>query len=184
MEPLPENDIAEAVLEMVERLRVLHDLPLDLPVHPFFATLGHHPDLTVSFLDLGLKFLHQTKLSPRYRELAILRTAWLCGAPYEWGEHVFKGKDAGLTSEEIERITQGSSAPEWGDQERSILAAVEELHRDAMISDATWEALSAWLDEPQLIELPMLVGHYHKVAFVQNTLRFRTREDNTGLLAR
>ena len=28
------------------------------------------------------------------RLLAILRTGWLCGAPYEWGEHVIIGKEA------------------------------------------------------------------------------------------
>ena len=53
-----------------------------------------------------------------------------------------------------------------------------------MVSDATWAALATRLDEKQLIELLMLVGHYHKVAFVQNSLRFSPREGNSGLSAR
>ena len=37
-------------------------------------------------------------------------------------------------------------------------------------SDATWSVLASRYDEPQLIEVPMLVGHYHLVAFSLNTL--------------
>ena len=53
-----------------------------------------------------------------------------------------------------------------------------------MISDETWAVLARWLDDSQLIELPMIAGHYHMVAFVQNSLRFPIRECNPGLSAR
>jgi hypothetical protein len=51
-----------------------------------------------------------------------------------------------------------------------LLRAADELHSDARISDATWEGLARELDEPQLIELPILVGQYHLVAFALNSL--------------
>ena len=38
------------------------------------------------------------------------------------------------------------------------------------ISDATWNELASHYDERQLIELPMLVGHYHLVAYTLNSL--------------
>jgi alkylhydroperoxidase family enzyme len=41
---------------------------------------------------------------------------------------------------------------------------------DARISDATWAVLSGRLDEAQLIELCMVVGQYHLVAFTLNSL--------------
>jgi alkylhydroperoxidase family enzyme len=184
MQPLPDNEIREPALGAIDRIRRMNDLSADLPVPEMFATVGKHPELLAAFLDFGVRFLGDTALEPRDRELAILRTGWLCGAPYEWGEHVIIGKEAGLTSEEIEWITIGSSAPGWGEHERAILKACEELHHDAMISDATWEVLSRRLDERQLIELPVLAGQYHKVAFIQNSLRFRIRECNPGLSAR
>ena len=184
MEPLAENEIAATALVAIERLRSLNDGQDDGKVHPDFATLGRHPDLLAAFLDFGARFLTETALPPRLREIAILRTGWLCGAPFEWGEHVIIGKEAGLMSEDIERITLGSSATGWNEIESAVLAAVEELHADAMISDETWAVLARHLDERQLIELPVLVGQYHKVAFIQNSLRFRTRECNPGLSAR
>jgi alkylhydroperoxidase family enzyme len=39
-----------------------------------------------------------------------------------------------------------------------------------VISDETWRRLEARYDERQLIEVPMLIGHYHMVAFVLNSL--------------
>ena len=39
-----------------------------------------------------------------------------------------------------------------------------------MIGDETWVALAGRYDDAQLIELPMLVGHYHMVAYTLNSL--------------
>ncbi len=123
-------------------------------------------------------------LTPRDRQLAILRTTWLCQAPYAWGEHVKHSTRIGFRSEVIERVTQGSAAPGWNEHERAILRAVEELYEDAMISDATWEILSKCLNEKQLFELPVLVGQFTTVAYFQNALRLRLSEGNSGLRAR
>jgi alkylhydroperoxidase family enzyme len=116
-----------------------------------------HPYLYRRHVELAFQ-LYSGKLSPRDRELVILRVGWLCKAPYEWGEHVKIGKRVGLTQEEIERATRGSTASAWGEHDRAIVRAAEELHQDAMISDETWKVLSRRLDEQQLIELLLLVG--------------------------
>ena len=63
-------------------------------------------------------------MTVRERELAVLRVAWLCRAPYEWGEHVELAKLCGVSAEEIERVTQGSSAAGWSDHECALLLAV------------------------------------------------------------
>lgn len=184
LQPLADHEIEEPAVGAINRIREMNDLAADLPVPEMFATVGKHPELLAAFLDFGVRFLGRTALADRDRELAILRTGWLCGAPYEWGEHVIIGKEAGLTAEEIERVTIGSSAPGWDEREAAILRACEELHHDSMISDETWGVLCGYLDDRQLIELPILAGQYHKVAYIQNTLRLRTRECNPGLSAR
>jgi len=154
------------------------------PLSDHTATLMRHPDLYRAQMTYGLQLNLRSLLAPRDRELLILRTGWLCQAPFEWGEHVHIGKRIGLTSEEIERVTQGPEAAGWGEHDRALLRAVDELHFDAMISDATWAVLARRLDERQLIELPCIVGHYHLVAFYQNSLRMRPRPENRGLAAR
>src|SRR5579859_6836350 len=68
-----------------------------------------------------------------------------------------------------------------GARRAALLRAVDELHRDAAISDETWSRLSASYDEQQLIELCMLIGHYHMVAFTLNSLRVQREEGVPGL---
>jgi len=123
-------------------------------------------------------------LTFRDRELAILRIGWLLQAPFEWGEHVKKARDNGFTSDDVEQITIGSSAPGWSERERAILRAVEELHAEAMISDETWSQLAKTLTEEQLLEIPFLVGLFVTVGYFQNSLRLPLLDDNIGLRAR
>lgn len=147
-------------------------------------TMLRHPELFARQTDIGIQLLGRGALSGRDRELAVLRIGWLCRAPYEWGEHVHVAKKVGITSEEIERITQGSAAPEWCEHERAILRAVEELYANAVISDETWAILAKRLDDRQLIELPIVIGQYQTVAYYQNSLKLRLHEGNLGLKAR
>jgi 4-carboxymuconolactone decarboxylase len=134
-----------------------------------FATLVRHPGLFRRWLPFGGKLL-RGKLAPRDRELAILRTAWLCESPYEWAQHVLIAEAAGLRPAEVEAIAAGPDDPSWGADDAALLRAADELHDDAVVSDATWAALAARYDDRQLIELVMLVGHYHMIAFTLNSL--------------
>jgi alkylhydroperoxidase family enzyme len=171
-------------LEAVAELRKAISLPPTGAIREYTATMLRHPTLYRRHVDLGLQLFRGT-LSPRHRELAILRVAWLCRAPYEWGEHVDIAKRiAGLSNDEVERVTHGSAAPQWDEDDRAILRAVEELHGDAMICDETWDSLARFLNEPQLLELPILVGQYQGAAYLQNSIRCRLLPGNPGLSAR
>lgn len=150
------------------------------PASNIFDTLVRHPGLFRKWLPFGGKLL-SGKLPARDRELLILRTGWLCRSAYEWGQHVLIARSVGITDEEIARVVQGSDAPGWDPFERALLMAADELHDDACISDATWAALAERYDERQLIELPMLVGHYHMVAFTLNSLGVTREEGVPGL---
>jgi 4-carboxymuconolactone decarboxylase len=149
-----------------------------------FATMFKHPGLYRGQMQLGLELNQHGTLPPREREMVILRTAWLVRSPYEWGEHVTYGHRQGLTTEEIERITQGSSAPGWNEHDRALLRGVEELIGDFAVSDETWTVLAKIWDEQQLIELPGLVGSYALTAMLYNSLRFGLLKGNEGFRQR
>jgi alkylhydroperoxidase family enzyme len=187
--PLTGNDAVEAVEENTHRLRqgVLGKSVPDLKlseIPEIVPTLLRHPDLWNRICDLSIQLLGCSLLKPRDRQLAILRILWLWQAPYAWDEHVRHSKKAGLTSEEIERVTIGAQAPGWDEHERALLAAAEELHDSAMISDATWDVLAKRLDENQLFELTVAIGQFTTVAYLQNALRLRLEPGSAGLRAR
>lgn len=158
--PLPVGERSPQQEELLEGL--------ELGAANLFATLVRAPGLFRRWLPFGGRLL-AGKLPRRDRELLILRTAWNCGADYEWGHHVEIGLQSGLTRAEIDRIPAGPRA-DWPEADELLLRAADELHGDHRLTDATWESLRARYDEQQLIELPMLVGHYHLVAMTLNTL--------------
>ena len=140
------------------------------PAANIFATLVRHPGLFRRWLPFGGKLLGGGKLPARHRELLILRTGWLCNAEYEWAQHREISKSIGISDEEIARVRDGPEAGGWDPFEATLMRAADELHAEARIWDGTWTKLAERYDEQQLIEVPMLVGHYHMVAFTLNTL--------------
>ncbi len=68
-------------------------------------------------------------------------------------------------------MRRGPAAPEWSERRRLLLAAADECHADGRIGDGTWAGLTEDLDEPLLIELCMLIGHYEMLAMTLASLR-------------
>lgn len=158
--PLPENERDQAANDLLEA-SILSDANI-------FTTLVRAPGLFRKWLPFGGKLLNG-KLPGRDRELLILRTAWNCQAQYEWGQHVIIGGHEGLTAVEIKRIAS-EGLDGWEVPDAVLLRAADELHDDCCISDETWLNLVEAYDTEQLIEIPMLVGHYHLVAMTLNSL--------------
>jgi alkylhydroperoxidase family enzyme len=135
-----------------------------------FTTLARHPELFKTWMPFASYLLIGATLPFADRELLILRTGYNCRSPYEWGQHVRIATDGGIERDLIERVAAGPDAPGWNERQSLLLRAADELHANAVISDRTWKGLEGELDERQLIELPFLVGQYHLVAFVLNSL--------------
>ncbi|WP_406177276.1 carboxymuconolactone decarboxylase family protein [Streptomyces sp. NBC_00996] len=133
-----------------------------------FTTLVRHPELYEQFMPFGGQLLRRGLLPKRLRELLILRTSCNTGARYEWGRHLPLAKSAGVADADIHRITDGPEAHGWTDLERHLLRAADELNHDARLSDTTWEVLAEHFGDAELIEIVMLVGQYHMVAFFLN----------------
>ena len=159
--PLPAAEQTDAQRELLAGLA--------LPAANIFGTLVRHPGLFRRWMPFGGKLL-SGKIPARERELLILRTGWNCLSEYEWAQHVLIGRSSGLSDDEIERVKAGPDDPAWDPFDATLLRAADELHADACVTDATWAVLADRYDEHQLIELPMLVGQYHLVAFTLNSL--------------
>lgn len=134
-----------------------------------FATLVRAPGLYRRWSPFGGKLLRGGKLSERDREIVILRTAFRWEAPYEWGQHVGIGREAGLTDDEMLRIAAGPDERGWSAHEAALVRAVDELHDDHGLSDATWATLAETYHDEQMLELLFLSGHYALLAGVLNS---------------
>jgi 4-carboxymuconolactone decarboxylase len=181
IEPVGEDELTEETRAICVAMRQAFGIAETGKIPEVLLLMLRHPDMYHAQMAFGMMLAAKNLIPARERELAILRNAWLAGAPFEWGEHVDIGKRMGLTPEEVERCTIGSSAEGWNDHDRAILKGVEELHANFALSDETWDTLARSWSEPQLMEFPVLVGQYIATALQQNTLRVRLAPDNPGL---
>ncbi len=175
--PVPIEERVGDIRELLDQARAA-----SAPDANIFATLVRAPGLFRRWLPFGGKLL-SGKIPPRERELLILRTGWNCSAEYEWAQHAVIGERSGLTTEEIRRVVDGPEADGWEAFDATLLRAADELHARYSITDETWSALAARYDTAQLIELPMLVGHYHLVAMTLNALKVELDEGLSGFPA-
>lgn len=129
----------------------------------------HNARLLRGFLVFAPRLMPYGELPRRDTELVILRVAWNCRARYEWGQHVDIGLRAGLTPEEIARVTQGSGAPGWDVRQAALLAAADEFHHERMVAEPTWQQLAQLFDKRLLLELLMLIGFYEGLAGFLNS---------------
>ncbi|CAN5515552.1 carboxymuconolactone decarboxylase family protein [soil metagenome] len=143
------DDETRAVLDQVGRLNI-------------FTTLAHHPKLLKRWLVFGGHVLAKTTLPARERELAILRVGWRCHSVYEFGQHTLIGGLAGLTQDEIRRLTTplADASDGWSPIDATLLNAVDELVDDYRISDTTWAALESDGSTQQIMDLVFAVGQY------------------------
>jgi len=98
----------------------------------------------------------------------ILRIGWLNQAPYEWEQHVRIGKAAGLTDDEIDRISKGPKAG-WDMHEAALIQAADDLYENSVVSDETWKQLFGRYSIEQMMDLVFTIGQYNLVSWALNS---------------
>jgi alkylhydroperoxidase family enzyme len=133
-----------------------------------FRTVARNPRVLQRMMAGGL--LDRGSIPLRSRELMILRSVARCGAEYEWGVHVaIYGEKAGWTPDELRSTVHGSAAdPCWSPEDRLVLRLADQLHDTSHVDDALWAEAAAHFAADQLVELVMLAGLYHAVAYMIN----------------
>ncbi|WP_255605540.1 carboxymuconolactone decarboxylase family protein [Mycolicibacterium xanthum] len=141
------------------------------------GAVAHHPRLAKAFFTLQAHLLLTTSLNERQRELVIMRTAALRRSTYEWAQHLFMARDAGLSDIEISWIVWGPDAPTWSPGDASVLRAVDDLLLDGVIKDSNWAALAEHLDPQQILDVIFTAGSYAMLASMLDSLGIELDED-------
>jgi 4-carboxymuconolactone decarboxylase len=142
----------------------------DEPVFNVFKTMANFPEIVERMAAWGGHVLFKSSLSPREREMAILRTGWVCRCLYEFMHHrELALASADMTEEDVSRVQAGADAVGLDAHEAAILAATDELIRDHFIADATWQRLSERFSARQMADLVFCVGHYSMMCNALNS---------------
>ena len=120
---------------------------------------------------------YNTSLSPRLSETAILATAQIWKAQYEWYAHAPMAEKAGVKPKTIKDIQAGRAPASAAKDERAIVDFVRELYKTRRVSDKTYKRVRAFLDDKGMVELVGICGYYAMISMTLNTFRAQLPDD-------
>ena len=160
-----EPPYAPAIAETLERI-----MPPGMEPLVLFRAMAKSPRVFARMIAGSL--LDKGPLSLRQREVVIDRTTARLGCEYEWGVHIaLFAERAGFDTTQVAATVHGTADNAgWAEDEKALLALVDDLVDRRTLSDATWSSLTAHFDETQILEAIALVGCYHTISFLCNGL--------------
>ncbi len=128
----------------------------------------NRPGLADTAQALGRYCRYDTSLDPKLSELAILTTARIWDAGYEWEAHVPHAQKAGVPDEIIASLAEDRD-PDFPTAEESVVYRVtRELNLTRKISDALYAEALACLGQDRLIDLIGVLGYYSLISMTIN----------------
>ena len=174
--PLPEAQWTDVHRQLVAKHAI------DGRVDNGLKTLLHLPELVDAVMPYTRYLLEESSLSPRHRELLVLRAAWLCGSQPLWATHALRASKAGFTANEIRRIAQGPDTAGWDPFEATLLRLADQLFRNSSVTAATWQTLSARYDMFNLMDAVETVNHFVVLSMVYNSFGVQPDADTKDRL--
>lgn len=142
-----------------------------------FAVWLHAPEFGQVAQPVGGFCRYQTTLPPRLSEFAILCTARIWRAQYEWFAHEPLAEKGGVKPKTIADIKAGRAPKSAPKDERAIYDFVQEMYRTKRVSDRTYKKLNAIIGNKATVELVGLLGYYVMISFTLNVFQMMPPAD-------
>ena len=142
-----------------------------------FAVWLHAPELGELAQALGAHCRYKTALPPRLSEFAILCTARLWRAQYEWFAHEPMAEKAGVKPKTIQDLRAGRAPKSAPKDERAIHDFVQELYKTKRVSDRTYKRVHSLLGDQATVELVGILGYYVMISMTLNVFRMMPPAD-------
>jgi 4-carboxymuconolactone decarboxylase len=136
-----------------------------------FAVMLHAPAYGQLAQQLGGYCRFGTSVPPRLSEFAILATASIWRAQYEWFAHAPMAERAGVKPQTIRALHAGRVPMSAPKDERAIYDFVKELYRTRRVRDRTYARVHAVLGDRGMVELVGILGYYVVVSMTLNVFR-------------
>lgn len=146
----------------------------------YWTSLALAPDLLKLGADMLFALLKPgRKLEPRYRELAILRTAIGGDSRFEFSQHMKAARAVALPQDKLEAIKGWATSDLFDPTERAVMAATDELVDRNLVEDATFAALKRHFSDDQIVELFYVISTYRMHGMLVRALHLEYDNDTT-----
>jgi len=131
--------------------------------------IGNSDGVAKPFAKMANALVMKTKLDPKLREIAILRTAKVSRSVYEWTQHVPMAKHVGVTDAQIAAMDIWQNSKCFNELERAVLRFTDEVAGNVKASHEAMAALKKHLDVTDIVELILSIGFWGMVARLLET---------------
>ena len=143
-----------------------------------FAVWMHAPEFGDLAQKVGAHCRYKTALPPRLSEFAILCTARLWRAQYEWFAHAPMAEKGGVKPKTIANLRAGRAPKSAQKDERAIYDFVQELYKTRRVSDRTYKRVHSLLGDQATVELVGILGYYVMISMTLNVFRMMPPADS------
>jgi 4-carboxymuconolactone decarboxylase len=133
-----------------------------------FAVWMHAPEFGQLAQALGAHARYKTALSPRLSEFAILCTASIWKAQYEWFAHAPMALKAGVGQASVDALREGRVPEQAQADERAIYDFVLELYKTRRVSEPTYRHVHEFLGDGAMVEFVGILGYYALISMTLN----------------
>ncbi|HEY6028753.1 MAG TPA: carboxymuconolactone decarboxylase family protein [Pseudolabrys sp.] len=175
---LAEADLNEAQRALLESLRA-GPRGKSLNIRGPFAAWMHAPEFGQLAQALGAHARYKTALEPRLSEFAILCTARLWKAQYEWFAHAPMAEKAGVKAKTIDELRKGRAPASAAKDERAIYDFIAELYKTRRVGNRNYKRVRAFLSDAAVVELVGILGYYALISMTLNVFNMMPPESET-----
>ena len=168
--------------DMTERQKQIHDEIVSGPrgqVRGPLAIWLYRPELADRAQRLGQYCRYDTSLEPRLSELAILTTARIWDAAFEWQAHVPHALAGGVDSSIIDSLSADQTPSFVSKDEEIVYAVTREINITRQLSDDTYTQVVKILGVEATVDLIGLLGYYALISMTINAFKIPSIEDKS-----
>lgn len=162
-----EADMNDTQRALLQAIRSGPRGPSLKPQGPFAVWL-HAPEYGQLAQALGGFCRYQSSVPARLSEFAILCTARLWRAQFEWYAHAPVAAKEGVKAKTIDDLRAGRVPKSAAKDERAIYDFIQELYKAKRVSERTYQRVLAVLGEKATVELVGILGYYSSISMTLN----------------
>jgi len=169
--PLPQP-LDPIMQEMFEKRRAMGGAIINLQL-----VTGHAPKFSRAAAAMAFTIRFDAVTPRRLLELVIMRTAEIVRSDYEINQHRPLMKLCGYSDAQIAAVAAWRESSLFDEQQRAVLAYVEQMAHGGEVDDATFAALAQRFSPQQIVEISYTVSNYYATGLLTKALRIETEQD-------
>jgi 4-carboxymuconolactone decarboxylase len=138
----------------------------------------NRPELADAAQSLGRYCRYDCSLPKKLRELAILTTARIWDAEFEWAAHVNHAREAGLSEEIIHALRNDLDVPLTPGAETVVFDVTHRLNTTRALPNALYGKAIDILGRDQFVDLIGLLGYYSLISMTIKAFEIDPNELN------